>query len=116
MKRSILNHFLSLSIIIAGVFLVTGAANAAPMPYGTGLYEGDIETVLGNFLVWMLGIVGILMLIAFIVSGIMYLVSFGSDDMTKKAKSAMTASFIGVVVVLGAYVVVAAINNFFSGY
>jgi hypothetical protein len=63
----------------------------------------------------MLGVVGIIALIGFTVSGIMYLVSAGDDDMAKKAKNAMKFSIIGIVVVLGSVVVVQFLNSIFSG-
>ena len=79
-------------------------------PSGTGLSESDVGTIISNFLSWALGIFGVLALIAFVVSGIQYLVSAGNEDMIKTAKRNMTYSIIGVVVALSGFVIIQAID------
>jgi len=79
-------------------------------PSDTGLSESDIGTIIGNILSWALGIFGVLALIAFVVSGIQYLVSGGNEDIMKTAKRNMTYSIIGVLVALSGFVIIQAID------
>ena len=88
-------------VIIGGVFYPnTGLADPA-----TG-----VKGVLTNFLTWFMGIFGVLALLAFAISGSMYLLSAGSDETIKRAKSAMAASIIGVAVGLSGVVLIKAID------
>ncbi|MEI6588123.1 MAG: hypothetical protein WCO05_04215 [Candidatus Moraniibacteriota bacterium] len=70
-----------------------------------GIY-GIIENILG----WLLTIVGIAGVIGFVISGLMYLTSTGEEAKIKVAKSAMTASIIGVIVAICGVVVLKAVT------
>lgn len=79
----------------------------------TGLADpaGGIKQILTTFLQWILGIFGILALISFILSGSMYLLASGSDDMIKRAKTTMEFSIIGVIVGLSGFILIRAIDG-----
>jgi hypothetical protein len=79
-------------------------------PANTGLSEQPAVTIIGNALSWILGIFGILAIIAFVVSGIQYLVSAGNDKVMETAKKHMTYSIIGVAVALSGFVIIQAID------
>lgn len=81
----------------------------------TGLPGGSIYDIINKFLFWLLAIFGSLAVIGFVISGIMYLVSVGNDDMIKKAKSYMTYCIVGVVVALSGLVIIYAISSALSG-
>ncbi len=83
---------------------------------GLGLPTGSIYGIIGNLLMWLLGIFGFVGVIGFVISGIMYLVAAGDEDMIGKAKKAMTYSIIGVVVGLLGVVVIQAINYALNGF
>ncbi len=83
---------------------------------GFGLPTGSIYGIIGNLLMWLLGIFGFVGVIGFVISGIMYLVAAGDEDMIGKAKKAMTYSIIGVVVGLLGVVVIQAINLALNGF
>lgn len=89
---------------------VTGT-NPIPIP-DTGLPDppGGIKTVLENLLRWMLGIVGVVAIIGFVVSGIQYIVSTGNETVMESAKRNMLFSIIGIIVVLSSFVIIQAIN------
>ena len=70
-----------------------------------------ITSIISNLVLWLLFIFGFLGILGFVISGIMYLISAGDDDMIKKAKKTMTYSIIGVVVGLAGYVLIQAIES-----
>ena len=76
----------------------------------TGLPSGSIMGIIENIMFWLLGLLGIIGVIGFVISGILYLVSTGDDDMMGRAKKAMQYSIIGVIVGLIGVVIIQAIN------
>jgi len=87
-------------------------SSGVTFPSGTGLADpaGGIKQILTTFLMWLLGIFGILALISFVISGSMYLLAAGSDDMVKRAKATMEFSIIGVIVGLSGFILIRAID------
>lgn len=87
------------------------------MPLNTGLPNpaGGVRGVISNFLMWLLGIFGFLGIIAFAISGFLYLTSAGNDDRIKTAKRAMNMALIGIVVGLSGMVAVYAIDRMLRG-
>jgi hypothetical protein len=80
----------------------------------TNLPSGTVSGIISNFMFWTLGIFGVIAIIGFAISGIMYLVAAGDEDTMKKAKQAMIYSIIGVVVALSGLVALYAISNFLN--
>lgn len=82
------------------------------IPDNTGLPDpaGGIKAILTNVLTWLLGIFGIVALVAFVISGIIYLISTGDEKMVEKAKAAMTWAIVGVIVALSGFVIIKAIQ------
>lgn len=72
---------------------------------------GGIKAILTSALNWLLGILGILGIIGFVVSGIMYLISTGDENMVKRAKNGMLYSIVGIVVGLAGVVLISTINT-----
>lgn len=96
-------------------FISRAADSSISIPSQAGdLPRESIKNILSNGVEWLLGIFGIVSLIAFVVSGIMYLVSSGDDGAMQKAKRAMTYSIIGVIVGLSAFLIIQAVNNMLS--
>ena len=87
--------------------------SAITYPTGTGLPENaaGIPGVIANVLKWLLLIFGALAIIAFVISGIIYLTSAGDEDQIKKAKQAMIYAVLGVIIGLAGYVVIVTINK-----
>ncbi len=75
-----------------------------------GLPGSTVQSVLMNLLQWLLGVVGIIALISFVISGIQYFVAAGDETRMQSAKRTMVYSIIGVVVVSASYVIIQAIN------
>ncbi|PIP26204.1 MAG: hypothetical protein CO140_03445 [Candidatus Moranbacteria bacterium CG_4_9_14_3_um_filter_40_7] len=80
-----------------------------------GLPAGSIHDIIKNVVYWLLGIFAFFGIIGFVVSGIMYLVSAGNDEMITKAKKYMLYSIVGVVVGLMGYVILQAAKWMLGG-
>lgn len=120
---------LILSLLFLGVALmplisygaVTCPTNYAPSPAGvcipsdTGLSNSTVADVLLTFMNWLLGLLGLFGIIAFVISGIQYLVSAGDDDTISTAKRNMKYSIIGVMVALSGFVIIQAVNTLLQG-
>ncbi|HBO16642.1 MAG: hypothetical protein UR69_C0004G0006 [Candidatus Moranbacteria bacterium GW2011_GWE2_35_2-] len=101
----------SASPLIALAQWNAGLANAQQ----SGLPWDNIASIIGNIMFWILSLVGVVAIIGFAISGLMYLTSAGDDDQIKKAKNAMKNSIIGVIVALVGLVVIYAVNNMLGG-
>jgi hypothetical protein len=82
------------------------------IPTDTGLPAppGGVAQIIRNLLTWLLGIVGVIAIIGFVISGIQYLTSTGDEDRMQSAKRNMLYAIIGVVVVLASFVIIQAIQ------
>jgi hypothetical protein len=69
-----------------------------------------VKSILVNVLTWLLSIIGLITLIAFIISGGQYLLASGNDKMIETAKKNMTYSIIGIIVALSGFVIIRAID------
>jgi hypothetical protein len=63
---------------------------------------------------WILGLLGFIAIIGFVISGILYLTAAGNDGQIKTAKEAMKWSIVGVIVALMGYVIVQAVDVWLS--
>jgi hypothetical protein len=120
---------LILSLLFLGVALlplvsygaVTCPTNYAPssagvcIPSDTGLSSSTVADVLLTFMNWLLGLLGLFGIIAFVISGIQYLVSAGDDDTISTAKRNMKYSIIGVMVALSGFIIIQAVNTLLQG-
>jgi hypothetical protein len=80
-----------------------------------GLPGGSVFNIIENILFWLLAIIGIVSIIGFIIAGLLYLTAGGEQEKIEKAKKALTASIIGVIVGLSGYVVLQAVTYMLSG-
>ncbi len=81
------------------------------IPTNTGLSSAPVKNILITFMNWLLGIVGMLAVIAFVISGIQYMTSVGDSKMIETAKKNMLNSIIGVIVALSGFVILQAIDT-----
>lgn len=97
----------------AGYSDTTGAGVC--IPTSSGLSSASVSYILETFMKWLLGILGFLGVIAFVISGIQYLTSAGDDDSISTAKRNMKYSIIGVVVALSGFIIIQAVTTALSG-
>lgn len=71
--------------------------------------SAPVYTVLVTVMNWLLGIIGVLAVLAFVISGIQYLAAAGDEDMAETAKRNMTYAIIGLAVALAGLIVVNAV-------
>jgi len=80
-----------------------------------GLPDSTITGIIGGVLMWLLAIFGVLGVIGFLVSGVMYLISFGDENMMKRAKNGMMYSIYGIIVGLMGLIVIRAAYSLLDG-
>jgi len=66
----------------------------------------DIVLGIDNVIAYIVGLVGVTVIVIIVIAGIMYIVSAGNQGMVTMAKSAMKNAIIGLVVVLAAFVII----------
>ncbi len=82
------------------------------IPTGFGLPDpvGGITAIIKNLLSWLLGLVGVIAIIAFAISGMQYLMASGNEKIAEIAKRNMTYSIFGVIVALSGMVIIRALD------
>ncbi|MDH4330021.1 MAG: hypothetical protein OEV93_00510 [Candidatus Moranbacteria bacterium] len=75
-----------------------------------GLPEGTIADILINVMEWLLSLVGVLGIISFAISGIMYLTAAGDEGRMETAKKTMIWAIIGVIVALAGAIAITTID------
>ncbi len=115
-RKKIILELLIFSFGLFFVFFVVqaqspGVGITLPTAAETGLSAKSLDQILSGFLGWLLLVAGMIALISFVVSGIMYLVSTGDENMIGRAKKSMLFSILGVVVVLAGYAIVKTIDS-----
>jgi len=81
------------------------------LPSNPGLVKGIITNVAN----WLLGIIGILALIGFVIAGAQYFLVATDEKMMETAKKTAQASAIGIAIALSGYIVIAAIEKILKG-
>ncbi len=101
------------SVIASAVPMIASAQFAAPA--ATGLPTGTLTGIITSGMNWLLIIVGILGVIGFVISGIIYLTAAGDEGQIDKGKNAMVYSIVGVIVALLGLVIIQAVQGLLGG-
>lgn len=96
---------------VAGAQWGVGQSNAG----AGGTPRGSIIGIIEQTMYWLLGILGFIGIIGFVIAGILYLTAAGDEDQIGKAKNAMMYSIIGVIVALLGYVIIQAVTAWLGG-
>jgi hypothetical protein len=117
-KMNIRKKIIILSIGFSLFFLNMGNSANAQWNIGDidefGLPDAETTSIIENIAFWLLGLLAFFGVIGFIISGIMYLVSTGNEEMITKAKKYMMYSIVGVIVGLSGYVIIQAVGIMLS--
>jgi hypothetical protein len=81
----------------------------------SNLPRGTIFGIISNLLYWLLAIFGIVGVIGFAISGILYLTAAGDETRMQSAKKAMLYSIMGVIVGLSGLVIIFAASYALNG-
>ena len=111
------------SVISTGVLFVlalpamaSAAGDALVIdPGNTGLSNKSLYEIVTTAMNWLLGAIGVFSVIAFAISGVLYLTAAGDDDRIKRAKTVMVTAITGVIVAMIGLIVVTAVNAFLKG-
>jgi hypothetical protein len=76
---------------------------------------GGVSQVIINVMMWLLGILGAVAIIGFVISGMQYLLSAGDDKVMATAKRNMLYCIVGIVVGLSGYIIIYAIDQALRG-
>jgi heme/copper-type cytochrome/quinol oxidase subunit 2 len=92
---------------------VVGAASTPPSNPGDLLNQTanasgqtqsrDLVDIVGNIIQWILGLVGVVLLIMFIYGGVLYATSAGNEEKVETGKKVMLYAIIGVVIIALAF-------------
>lgn len=82
---------------------------------GFGLPDQGIGAIIANIVYWLLGIFSALGILGFVISGVMYLLSSGDEDMADRAKDGMKYSVYGIIIGLSGFIVIRAVDYALRG-
>ena len=107
---------IAIRFLVSGMFLLPVAALAQFMPpSNTNLPSSSLFQIIQNVMLWLLGILGFVAVIGFVISGILYLVAAGDETAQERAKRAMIYSITGVIVGLVGLVILYAAQRLLAG-
>lgn len=84
------------------------------IPLDTGLSQMSIFALIHKFMSWLLAIVGMIAVIAFVLAGIFYLTAAGDEKQAEKGKNIMKNAIIGIIVALSGLVIINATATFLT--
>ena len=91
------------------------SAQFTPDPGGTELPNSSIWEIVKAAMEWLLYLVAFFAVIAFVISGLLYLTSAGNEDRASSAKNAMIYAILGVIVALLGLIILGAADTWLSG-
>lgn len=84
-------------------------------PSNTGLSNAPVYVILSNIFSWLMGLFTTLAVLAFVISGIQYLMAAGDESLAKSAKSNATNAVLGIIVGLSGFIIIKAIAAALAG-
>ena len=100
---------------VGGFLLAQGSKGQVNADY---IAEGDVPTIYGleaivaNILNIIIGLAGVVLLLMLIGGGFGYITSGGDKEKAAKAKNTLTYAILGLVVILGAWLIIRLIEEF----
>jgi len=94
---------LALILLTCGFLILPGLAHALSFPPPLG--ETEVQPLIARVISTILGVVGSIALLMFIIGGFIWLTAAGSADRITLSKSILAWSTIGLVVIFSAYAI-----------
>lgn len=107
-----ISQLLALASLHTQTALAAFVPDPEECPTDTLCDDIDIKEVAIKIVDWLLGFVGVIAVIVFIYSGILYLLSGGNEEHTGKAKKAMLYAIVGIIIIFLAYTIIFALTDF----
>ncbi|GEM_PF-783376 len=108
-----------IGLLLSGVFWVQaqGWTEGQEVVSGanTGLSELTPLELILNILYWLLSLIFLLTILAFVASGVMFIMSFNNSNMIERAKEWITYAIIGLVVSVLGFAIVTTISKVLIG-
>jgi hypothetical protein len=108
-----------ISLLLVASFLSVGNALADTgytyPQVGLPDNPGGIAGILTNVLNWLLLVIGVVAVIAFVISGLQYMISAGDEKDMETAKLNLTYSILGIIAALSGYLIVRAVDAMLRG-
>jgi len=106
-----------ISLLILGslpTFAANPPINCGNLPGCDGGWANETETfgIIGSVIETWIQYVAVLAVLAIMFGWVMYLVSSGDEEKTKKAKNIIIWALVGVIISMSAYGLISIINNF----
>jgi len=97
-----------------------GGSNGSSGDYGLGqvpseLPRDDIATIIVRIIRYVIGLVGIILLVMLIYGGVMYMTSAGNEEQAGKAKQVLTYAIVGIVIVAFSFLITQFIVSALTG-
>lgn len=114
LKNSILIPTIFILLFLSLSFSFSFVATAADDLYGLNTTAGraglpggpiDLAVVIGNLIRYVLGLMGLILLVLIVYGGFLWMTSAGSEEKIKKAKGIITNAVVGLIIVLLAYAI-----------
>ncbi|OGF15393.1 hypothetical protein A3G56_03175 [Candidatus Falkowbacteria bacterium RIFCSPLOWO2_12_FULL_45_10] len=83
-----------------------GLNDVANDVYGTAVSDRTLEGTVVSVINGILGLLGIIFLVLVLYAGFLWMTAAGNEDQVTKAKSILTTSIIGIVIIVAAYAIV----------
>ncbi|MFO7807396.1 MAG: hypothetical protein R6V40_03165 [Candidatus Moraniibacteriota bacterium] len=111
--------YLIFSLLAILVNFKEALASDIPLPTDTGLPDpaGGIMEVITNFLSWLLTVFMVLAVLAFVITGLMYIFAMGNErsQNLENAKNYLGHAITALVIVGSAYIIIITIDYLLTG-
>lgn len=97
---------LSARTFLQTIWDVLGVGSSVASPGGE-----SADSILGNILEFVLSLVGVIAIISLVIGGFLYMTSYGDEYQAERGKKVIIASIIGIVVCVGAVVLVRGVGG-----
>lgn len=115
MKNKILSNIILLTYFFLPTRILAQWNLDDPDVASLNLPESPVFNIVSNIVYWLLGMLEVISLIAFVIAGVLYLTASGDETRAGNAKKAMTYSILGVIVGLSGFVIFKAAGYLLSG-
>ena len=119
MKNKLIIFLLAISLLVPNIVGAVGLGDAATKLGSTGEKAGvnkdtDIASIVGTGINIALSLIGLVFLLLMVYAGYLWMTAQGEEEQVKKAQKIITATIIGLVVVISAFAITAMVIARFS--